>query len=71
MFNSCTVFSTTIRSYSKFVAPSLPPHRSSSLRNELLGQDSLKGTNAAALVDEVLQDVDLAKYFDEEFEVSV
>lgn len=42
----------------------------SSLRNELLEQGSLKEADASALVDEVLQDTDLAKYFDEEFEVS-
>lgn len=59
-----------IRSCDK-VLLTLPPHRSSSLRNELMGQDSLKNADAAALVDEVLQDVDLAKYFDEEFEVSI
>ncbi|CAM9579640.1 unnamed protein product [Ectocarpus sp. 4 AP-2014] len=39
-----------------------------SLRNELLGQDSLNEADASALVEEVLQDTDLAKFFDEEFE---
>lgn len=30
----------------------------------------MKEADASALVEEVLQDTDLAKYFDEEFEVS-
>lgn len=47
-----------------------PPDCSSSLRSELLGQGSLKGADTDAIVEEVLEDTDLAKYFDEEFEVS-
>lgn len=49
------------------MAPTAPTR---SLRNELLGQDSLNEADASALVEEVLQDTDLAKFFDEEFEVS-
>lgn len=48
----------------------LPLYCSSSLRSELQEQGSLKGADADAIVEEVLQDTDLAKYFDEEFEVS-
>jgi len=52
------------------VSSRLPHNPRSSLRNELLEQGSLKEADASALVEEVLQDTDLAKYFDEEFEVS-
>lgn len=41
----------------------------SSLRTELVGKDSLNEADASALVEEVFQDTDLAKFFDEEFQV--
>ncbi|CAM9319962.1 unnamed protein product [Hapterophycus canaliculatus] len=40
----------------------------STLRTELVAQDSLNAADASALVEEVFQDTDLAKFFDEEFQ---
>lgn len=43
---------------------------SRSLGSEALGSGSLEKADASKLVEELLQDEDIAQYFDEEFEVS-
>lgn len=37
----------------------------------MVAKDSLNDADASALVEEVFQDTDLAKFFDEEFQVSL
>lgn len=41
----------------------------SSLGGDMLNNDALKGADASKLVEELLEDTDIAKFFDEEFEV--
>lgn len=44
--------------------------RRSSLRSELVGNEALQGADVSKLVEDLLEDTDMAKFFDEEFEVS-
>lgn len=43
--------------------------RRSSLRSELVGNEALQGADVSKLVEDLLEDTDMAKFFDEEFEV--
>lgn len=42
----------------------------SSLGGDLLGDDSLKAADASKLVEDLIDDTDMATFFDEEFEAS-
>lgn len=44
--------------------------RRRSLRSDLEGNEALQGADVSKLVEDVLEDTDMAKFFDEEFEVS-